>query len=606
MKKKINLFLSNKKMQIVLLLIILIIVTLCLIVNKNGFIGNIARNIKGELEEPEVAELFTYTMYDNQDEDKIKVLVKVQSEDGLDYIETPDNHKIQCNGKKAMALDYEVQKDEDYIFKVKESNKDVQEQNLRVDDTYIHDKILNFSNTTERTGKTTIKINRYMDFDDFVTYCKFGENGEWEQCEGEITKDDFQDFYKNNLLNNDGTITTYVKISSNKNSNQIILNNEKYYVFLEDGLLQILQNADIKDNGYFETTINTQTYSMHTYVFNGDQEWKNDQIFGDESDIGKAGIYAKNMILVKVNGNLTIEEGVTVTTYHSSYGGPKGILLYVTGNIVNKGTISMTARGAYAKGQDIYLWDNNNANYEYVPAIGAEGGQAKTLSFNGGNYGIAINGNNGKNGSNRQTGGGGTGSGRNWMKGITIGKGATGTSYSGGSGSGAANSDGGNHSGWAISGNAAEDGGSGSNGDVRSGNNSGYGQISMGGTGNPSGNYASYRIGPTNYIKREGTGGLLIMYSNNFTNNGTIEANGVSSSTGKRPNTNGRIDPGGASGGGSINIFYKGECGNKGTITANGGAAITGEGGNTGGAGGNGTVSIGCVGTGTYVSYADD
>ncbi len=165
-----------------------------------------------------------------------------------------------------------------------------------------------------------------------------------------------------------------------------------------------------------------------------------------------------------------------------------------------------------------------------------------------GAYGISTNGNNGSDGNNRQTGGGGSGAGFNWMKSIIIGKGAAGTSYSGGSGSGAAVSDGGAFgSGTAISGNASEEGGAGSNGAVKSGNESGFGQISMGGTGNPSGNYASYRIGPTNYVKREGTGGLLVIYSENLTNNGKIEADGVSPSTASRSNTNGRVDTGGAS-----------------------------------------------------------
>lgn len=35
----------------------------------------------------------------------------------------------------------------------------------------------------------------------------------------------------------------------------------------------------------------------------------------------------------------------------------------------------MTARGAYAEGQNVYLWKNIDGNYEYVPKIGAIGGQ---------------------------------------------------------------------------------------------------------------------------------------------------------------------------------------------------------------------------------------
>lgn len=55
-------------------------------------------------------------------------------------------------------------------------------------------------------------------------------------------------------------------------------------------------------------------------------------------------------------------------------------------------------------------------------------------------------------------------------------------------------------------------------------------------------------------------------------------------------------------GGGSVNIFYNNQYENTGTITANGGSAIAGEGGNAGGAGGRGSVSVGNISTGTYVS----
>ena len=132
-------------------------------------------------------------------------------------------------------------------------------------------------------------------------------------------------------------------------------------------------------------------------------------------------------------------------------------------------------------------------------------------------------------------------------------------------------------------------GGAGGNGAVRSGNSSGYGQVSLGGTGNPSGSYATYRYSATNYVGRWGTGGLLIMYADNLYNSGTISSNGVSSSSCGISNSNGRVDPGGASGGGSVNIFAN-RVTNISTMTAAGGAAITLY--STGGAGGNGTVTV--------------
>ena len=81
------------------------------------------------------------------------------------------------------------------------------------------------------------------------------------------------------------------------------------------------------------------------------------------------------------------------------------------------------------------------------------------------------------------------------------------------------------------------------------------------------------------------------MYANNIINNKTISANGT---TGVKA-----YNGGGSSGGGSINIFYNNEYSNNGTVVANGGTAA---GTNKGGAGGKGTVSIGNISTGTYVS----
>ena len=45
------------------------------------------------------------------------------------------------------------------------------------------------------------------------------------------------------------------------------------------------------------------------------------------------------------------------------------MMIYCTGTLTNNGTISMTARGAKASGQNVYLWQNLNGEYEYIPAV---------------------------------------------------------------------------------------------------------------------------------------------------------------------------------------------------------------------------------------------
>ncbi len=103
------------------------------------------------------------------------------------------------------------------------------------------------------------------------------------------------------------------------------------------------------------------------------------------------------------------------------------MLIYCTGTLTNNGIISMTARGAKAVGQNVYLCRDEQAEYEYVPKTGANGGAASTTHSLSGRHG-----NGGATGTNRKTGGGGSGGA---VEG-TGGAGAAGTSYSGGPGGG--------------------------------------------------------------------------------------------------------------------------------------------------------------------------
>lgn len=120
---------------------------------------------------------------------------------------------------------------------------------------------------------------------------------------------------------------------------------------------------------------------------NEDVVLESNTTYGDEKDVGTSNQYAKNMVIVKVNGNLTINSGATLTAYGTAYGGPKGMLIYSSGTLTNNGTISMTARGAKAQGQNVYLWKNADTTirgvYEFVPKLGASGAAAVGSYSNG-------------------------------------------------------------------------------------------------------------------------------------------------------------------------------------------------------------------------------
>jgi hypothetical protein len=181
------------------------------------------------------------------------------------------------------------------------------------------------------------------------------------------------------------------------------------------------------------------------------------------------------MLMVRVEGDLTVEAGVVMTPAARK----RGMALFVQGNTVVNGTLSMTARGAAnVAGQRLFVLPGDGAGYE-IPAAGGAGGTSVSRSNR------FSQGNAGSGGSNGGTGGGGSGAIDNTNRVMrSSGSGSAGTSYSGGSGGGGARH--------ANGGNASINGGTGGWG------TGGGGAGNPGGSGTPSG--------------QDGTGGLLILY----------------------------------------------------------------------------------------------
>ena len=66
--------------------------------------------------------------------------------------------------------------------------------------------------------------------------------------------------------------------------------------------------------------------------------------------------------------------------------GQKECIYIVNGTLTNNGTISMTARGAKAEGQNVYLFKNIEGNFEYVPAVGGAVGRGGICYFDNSNH----------------------------------------------------------------------------------------------------------------------------------------------------------------------------------------------------------------------------
>jgi prepilin-type N-terminal cleavage/methylation domain-containing protein len=282
---------------------------------------------------------------------------------------------------------------------------------------------------------------------------------------------------------------------------------------------------------------------------------------------------ADQRMLVVAYNNLTIDSGVIVTATARK----KGMFIYTSGTLTNNGEITMTARGANAVGQNVYLWKNTDNSYEYVPAVGGTGGASVScIEYQ------SVLGQAGVNGTNRATGGGGSGAVYVWndSRGVS-GAGSSGTSYSGGTGGGGIYWNGASYDNTSYyAGGGVANGGAGGYAKMRDDNTSaGGGAGNPGGTGVSGSGSSSSNLNPA-YNGQTGTGGLLIVYSNIIVNNGSITSNGSNGGSG--------TVGGGSSGGGSINIFYKSNLTN-GTLLTSGGIASGAS--YRGGAGGAGSIT---------------
>lgn len=288
-----------------------------------------------------------------------------------------------------------------------------------------------------------------------------------------------------------------------------------------------------------------------------------------------------------VNG-LIVDEGKILTVSARC----KGLVLFVNGDAIINGTVDMTARGATAVGDNLAIdytkaeflvnptnWDD----YEYkISAAGGAGG-ART----GGSKDDATNYNLGHNdgaiGINSSGGGGSGGCFLRKAAGYS-GAGSAGTSYSGGAGGGGQARY--NASGTGYGGAGGANGGAGGAGNCYTG--SGYTVLrkAAGGAGNNGGAGCG-----GSYVGLNGTGGLLVLVVKGnlyLGSTGIIRSNG---SRGGNITSSADVESGGGgSGGGNITVLYSKEYSNQGTIQANGGAGGNAD--SDGGAGGAGMVAI--------------
>lgn len=548
----------TSKMYIIIVILILTVIISTIVLIKTDAINKIRETIFRQDEDELInVEVLSTEKKENSTMCSVKFTIN-DSEDKIESIEYPTNGDkqpfiVKAEGKNSIGIDYEV-----------ENGKELDKFKVFTQSGRIIEKQIGYTITYDYNGGTEgpEAINNILSLDTTITSQSATREGYhfcgWSREKDSIIPDYFEDTkYKYEVGDKD--VTLYAVWIKNL-ENASIINNE--------GIVGKLSQVTTGGN----TTITANNIDYQTDIIYIDKDIvldgqkviegasldSNVYSFGDVADAGTASTNASKTVVLIVKGNITINYGVTVTSCRNGgYGGPKGMIIYCDGILINNGTITMTQRGGKAVGEDIYLWQNEDETYEYVPATGGTGGTSVFAN------GATVSGRTGTTGTARRTGGGGSGAAMDYYTGPsgTSGAGGAGTSYSGGTGGGSAQSTAGNSS---TAGPGSSSGGAGGVGYVNT-RGSTYG---TGGTGNPGGNPGG----------TSGTGGLFVSYSKKIVNLGKIISNGTNGTT--RHSTYA-----GSSGAGSINIFYSEDYINQGSITATGGSA------GNGGRGGNGCIT---------------
>ncbi len=552
---------KEKLIKILIIVLIIILLTFVIVLlNKTGVMRIAVERIRNVMQGMEGEEIVQNAEYDIKqiEGEYLSVLITFEDPRGIEKITMWDGTQIDGKGKTKIGLDRIVEENKEYQVMVKYKGEETEELYTMVPtkEVAIIDGIGYKLEEPNLYEKIEIK---YPENQNLKNYYRIGKTDEWKEYEGTFVVP---------LTISEETGDTEEKEVFAKSEYKVGKTIGRSSKYISDGNGLIKKVAyQVQKEGNYDIKVNGTTYLIHAYVYNENTTISENKNFGEAADSNT------RMVVVKVNGDLTIDSKVQI----SVQGTPKGMLIFCTGTLTNNGTITMSAKGSSATGQNVYLCKNSKVEYEYVPWCGAWGARGGTAIQK--EYYPYKKGADGDAATERKTGGGGGGAAVGFSN-DHGGDGDTGSSYSGGAGGGAAYSD------WDTPNKVV-------GGD-------GHGTV-YGGSGHTSSNWSSN----SKDVAGSGAGspgGLLIIYGKSVINNLSITSQGTSS-------VKSMYTSGGGSGGGSINIFYKKEY-KKGSISSTGGYAGTTTGTSSksarGGKGGNGCVTIGSMQTGVFVDTTNN
>ena len=135
--------LKNKKNLLIISIVFFILIIGILMLKSNILFNNILKIKKADNEAINDQIEIQLLKFDGNSG---IILTKFRDdEDGIKKIEfLNDNNIIKCNGKKKVAVDYKVEKDNKYIIKMEKVNGEEITKELTIDNEYLYTNIVNY------------------------------------------------------------------------------------------------------------------------------------------------------------------------------------------------------------------------------------------------------------------------------------------------------------------------------------------------------------------------------------------------------------------------------------------------------------------------------
>lgn len=329
-KRKYNII----PMIILIIGIILMILSIGVVLNKknHGIKDIILNHISKEAESDVEKDLeIKIRIFDNTEAPNLKAMISIESANGIEYIETPEKSIIYGSGNKNIGLDGIITINKEYVFKIKEIDKEIIEKKILVDEQYISN-LINVEEIETGNDNTQLRIYDNISKSGYNINYKIGDNGTWKIYDGNDII--FSDYDVAGLTDENRQVTVHVEARNNNNSDKIIIS-KKYdveknylkksisrgstyssgevigkgynYTIIQFGQCEIIPSkfiCDFRVGNYDAKLASTVIYTVQGYrnqqwetifskqgtrhisvrsanIFNGTYEFENDNIYND-------------------------------------------------------------------------------------------------------------------------------------------------------------------------------------------------------------------------------------------------------------------------------------------------------------------------------------